>query len=97
MAVYTWRWCLKRGRQDIHRYLGDRPVTILHFSCHGEREQRAGRCRMGFCVCCSRTKKIFGDYVPNEWLLKELTGKGIKVIVLKLLLVGRALRASCSM
>ena len=69
-------------RADLMRYLGDREISILHFSGHGERDDSPPSDDEWGSALLLKDRSMIGDYVPNEWLLQQLQGKGIKVIVL---------------
>ena len=69
-------------REDVHRHLAERPVTVLHFSGHGERAATEAEEAEWGAALILKDEKIFGEYVPNEWLVEALRGKGIRIVVL---------------
>lgn len=74
-------------RSDVSRYLAERPVNVLHFSGHGEKdlplnEGPDGDTEHQLILLDAEHEGMFGEYVPNDWLRDQLQGQGISIIVL---------------
>jgi hypothetical protein len=74
-------------RSDVSRYLAERPINVLHFSGHGEKDQPLdarpdGETEHRLILMDTEHEGMFGEYVDNDWLREQLQGQGLTVIVL---------------